>query len=131
MVGLQSQWRGGSIKNCKKRAVKLKIRSNCRKISEQHKENKHILQQAVDGGIAFVPHLHCQICVTLQKQKMASYEGANVSILHRAHHPRCPHNINIRGRSERHVEVEKYAKKMIERNNLPPLRKASRKGSHP
>ena len=57
MVGLQSQWRGGSIKNCKMRAVKLKIRSNSRKIAEQHKKNKRFLQQAVDGGIAFVPHL--------------------------------------------------------------------------
>jgi hypothetical protein len=119
MAGLQSQWRGGSIKNCKKRAVKLKIRSNCRKIAKQHKKNKHFLQQAMDGGIAFVPHLHCRICVALQKQKMASYSGAKVSIPHRAHHPRCPQNINTPGRSERHVEVEKYAKKMIERNNLP------------
>jgi hypothetical protein len=39
MVGLQSQWRGGSIKNCKKRAVKLKIRSFCRNIAKQHKKN--------------------------------------------------------------------------------------------
>jgi hypothetical protein len=54
---------------------KLEIRSNCRKIAEQHKKNKHFLQQAVHGGIAFVQHLHCQICVAHQKQKMASYSG--------------------------------------------------------
>ena len=119
MVGLQSQWRGGSIKNCRKRAVQLKIRSNCRKIAEEHKKNKHFLQQAMDGGIAFVPHLHCRICVALQKQKMASCAGAKVSIPHRAHHPSCPQNKKTQGRSERHVEVERYAKKMIERNNLP------------
>jgi hypothetical protein len=62
---------------------------------------------------------------------MASYSGAKVSIPHRAHHLRCPHNINTRCRSERHVEVEKYAKKMIERNNLPLEKKASWKGAHP
>jgi hypothetical protein len=119
MVGLQSQWRGGSIKNCRKRAVQLKIRSNCRKIADKHKKNKNFLQQAMDGGIAFVPHLHCRICVALQKQKMASCAGAKVSIPHRAHHPSCPQNKKTQGRSERHVEVERYAKKMIERNNLP------------
>jgi hypothetical protein len=50
---------------------------------------------------------------------MASYSGAKVSIPYHAHHLRCPQNINTRGISERHVEVKKYAKKMIEHNNLP------------
>jgi hypothetical protein len=98
----------------------LKIRSKSRKIAEQHKKNKHFLQQALDGGIAFVLHLHCRICVALQKQKMASYSGAKVSIPHRTHHLRCPQNIiHEVDLSVMLLEVEKYAKKMIERNNLP------------
>jgi hypothetical protein len=89
-VGLQSQWRGGSIKNYKKRAVKLKVRSNCRKIAKQHKKNKHFLKQSVDGGIAFVPHLHCRICVAFKKRRwlpiqVQKYRSCIVLITHIAH----------------------------------------------
>jgi hypothetical protein len=119
MVGLQSQWRGGSIQNCRKRAFKLNKRTKCRSIAAQKKKNDKLFQRAVDGGIAFVPHLHCKICVALQKQKMASCTGEKVSIPHRSHHRRCPQNRNTRGGSARSVEVEKHAKQMLELNNLP------------
>jgi hypothetical protein len=39
MVCLQSQWRGGSINNCKKRASKLNIRTKCTSIAAQNKKN--------------------------------------------------------------------------------------------
>jgi hypothetical protein len=83
------------------------------------KNRSLLIQQAVDGGTAFVPHMHCRICVALQNKKMASGTGVKVSIPHRPHDTRCPHNKNTRGGSARSVAVEKYAKQMLEHNNLP------------
>lgn len=101
-MGIQSQKRGGAIKNCRKAATARK--------------SKHRLKQgAIGGGLAFDPDRDCNQCVAIAKWKSGLRSGAP----HRPHDKRCPHNRKTRGMSERTVFVLKEAERNIRLNNTP------------
>ena len=57
-MGIQSQKHNGSIKACLKRGTRVK---------------KHHSQLAIDGGVAFVPHLHCKQCKALRNWRQKNH----------------------------------------------------------
>ena len=96
-MGIQSQRRQGSIASARRHGTKT----------------KHVLQSAVNGGVAFAPHLHCPVC----KARHLKARGVTVNEPHRPHHKKCPRNRKTRGLSERTVQVERICNNNIRRNN--------------
>ena len=101
-MGIQSQLRGGAIKNCKKIATKV----NKKRIYKQN---------AIGGGVAFVAALHCSVC----KARRLTAIGKKVSVPHRSHDKRCPMNRKTRGLSKTTVFVNREAQRNIAINTAP------------
>ena len=83
-MGGQSQLRNGSIKNAKKKGTQNKHRRQNANVAQSF-ENQ--LRNS-DGSTAFVPHLHCKICIAYHKGKNPPK---------RAHDKRCFRNTKMRG----------------------------------
>lgn len=103
-MGIQSQRRDGSIAKCRKRATRTK-----HVISS-------LVQRSMQGGVAFVPHLHCKQCVGLREYAAKT----RASKPHKVHHPRCPHNTKTRGfTTTTTADVERTVATNIRINNMP------------
>jgi hypothetical protein len=105
-MGLQSQRRGGSVKKCLKRGSHAKFKLP---------RTTRLVQMGVDGGRAFEPNRDCVNC----KSRYLRKTHHNVAISHKAHDIRCGSNRTTHGSSARTVAVNRYAKEMTARNNLP------------
>ena len=90
-MGIQSQLRNGSIKACKARAT-------------QAKHAKPQVQRSIEGGVAFVPRLHCKTCYT-ERLELMGKKGVTKS--HKHHDVRCPRNRKTKGMSQQSVFVNK------------------------
>ena len=104
-MGIQSQLRGGAIKNCKKMATKRK---------------PVYRQYAIGSGVAFVAALHCNQCIGLRLFKVAKARGkTGVSKPHKPHHKKCSLNRKTKGLSAMTVFVENEAARNIARCTAP------------
>ena len=106
-MGIQSQKRDGAIRKCKERGTK-------RKTTSKFKIPKTV-QKAIDGGVGFIPKLHCLVCKAMDQRS----KGLDVRIPKRAHFVLCPKNRKTKGQSYMSVFVNKEAAKNITINNAP------------
>jgi len=100
--GCQSQNREGSVQKMKEKGA-------------QRNRQARQVQTAVDGGIAFIPELHCRQCVAFKKRD----QGLITKVPHKRHNPKCPRNQTTRGMSARWVEVMREAARNIAENTAP------------
>jgi hypothetical protein len=111
-MGKQSQFRNGAVKNAMKRATKAG-KTKAKKFAAQQKNR---VQRSMSGGVGFVPHLHCMMCVANDKVK----KGLIATAPHRRHDPRCwAVKRKFAGLSDHTRMVEREAAKNIELNNRP------------
>jgi hypothetical protein len=103
-MGCQSQRRNGAIKACKKRSTRIK-------------SFRTMVQRSFKGGVAFVPSLHCEICVA---NRLIATGHQGVRVPHRFHDVRCPKNRKTKGMSQQQVLINRSAEQNLYINNIAP-----------
>ena len=102
-MGIQSQFRDGSISKCRQWGTRIKH------------SMRQLVQRGIDRDRGFVQIEHCKVCKALYMR----IKGKNVNIPHRSHHRACPRNRKTKGLSERSIVVNRTAAANIAANTAP------------